>query len=788
MPAFSFASPGVQRAAACVGLLVPLAFGAIGTGDVTAAAPAAVPYLVILDAEPLAAYAGGVAGIRPATRDAGGRLDAQAPSARAYVTWLAQRQQDIVQDLSQALGRDAVPLATLQHALDGVVLELDAGEASLVAAQPGVLRVEAARTLRLLTDRAPSFVGAPSIWDGSATGGLPTEGEGVVIGVLDSGINWQSPSFAAVGPFDNYVHTNPNGAGNYLGLCGPTPPNGDLGHCNDKLIGMYDFTSLQPTRSGNDLLGHGSHTAGTAAGNHWQAPFGGGTFLLSGVAPHANLIAYKVCTTSCDSLVVVQGIDQAVADGVDVIDYPIAGGGDPWVDATSIALRNAVGAGIFVAAAAGSNGPIPASVEHDEPWVQTVAATTKDNVVAFTFDLTGPGSPPPATQGLPLRPAAPPFPTADFTAVPIVRSPDFLLADGNDGCTPYPPDTFTVPSVPAADTVFADGFDGGTPGRRGAIAVIRYDGTADTCDSIARQQAAIDAGAIGVVFVGIGFLDLDASGAAWSMLLANWNAAWAVIQSDPAGATATLRLPATSFPQRGDVLAKFSGRGPGSAGGQVLVKPDVAAPGINILAAWTAQVGGSSALAMNTGTSMASAVVAGAGALLRALHPDWSPTELRAAMSLTGVTEGVITANGEVATTWDIGSGRIDLARAARSGVVLDETLANYVAADPGAGGDVSSLNLPQMASACAASCTFTRTLRSTSLLAQDYTLAIAGLPAGAASVLPTAFTLAPGGTQVIEVTVDGSLLPAGSSFGQLDLVPGDVLAPTLHLPLVVQP
>ncbi len=92
------------------------------------------------------------------------------------------------------------------------------------------------------------------------------------------------------------------------------------------------------------------------------------------------------------------------------------------------------------------------------------------------------------------------------------------------------------------------------------------------------------------------------------------------------------------------------------------------------------------------------------------------------------------------------------------------------------------------MASACAVSCTFTRTLRSTSLLAQDYTIAIAGLPAGAASVLPTAFTLAPGGTQVIEVTVDGSLLPAGSSFGQLDLVPGDVLAPTLHLPLVVQP
>src|SRR5262249_8392537 len=274
------------------------------------------------------------------------------------------------------------------------------------------------------------------------------------------------------------------------------------GHCNDKLIGMYDFTSTSASRSAEDTIGHGSHTSSTIVGNHWQAPFGGGTFTISGIAPHANVIMYKVCTASgCGTSASSQAVNQAVVDGVDVINFSISGGVAPWNDSVSLAFRGAVDAGTFVAASAGNDGPDAGSVNHVEPWVETVAASTKDNVVGFRFNLTGPGTPPPATQGLPLRPAAPPLPTADIVDAPIVRSPNF--ADGsNDGCSAYPADTFTVAGEADPDQVFADGFDGAiVPPRQHAIAVLTLDQNASNCGSVARRAAALAAGAIGVIFV-----------------------------------------------------------------------------------------------------------------------------------------------------------------------------------------------------------------------------------------------------------------------------------------------
>ena len=127
---------------------------------------------------------------------------------------------------------------------------------------------------------------------------------------------------------------------------------------------MYNFTTTSSTRSAEDLDGHGSHTASTIAGNNWQAPFGGGTFSVSGVAPHANVIAYKVCTTGCSSSASSQAANQAVIDGADVLNFSISGGVTPWSDSVSIAFRNAVGAGVFVAASAGNDGPDAGSVNH----------------------------------------------------------------------------------------------------------------------------------------------------------------------------------------------------------------------------------------------------------------------------------------------------------------------------------------------------------------------------------------------------------------------------------------
>ncbi|MBN8727923.1 MAG: S8 family serine peptidase [Xanthomonadales bacterium] len=794
--------PAAVCAGLCLALAAPLPAFAGESGLPVAAAPASgvAKYTIVLRGEPLAAYRGGVAGLAAAPRVAAGpragRLDVDAPAARAYVGWLQQRQAEFIESASAELGRALVPVATMQHALNAVIVEIDAAEAARIARRGDVELVEREHELELLTDRGPAFIGAPSIWDGSAADGVASKGEGVTAAVLDTGINWESPAFAAIGPADGHVHVNPLGAGTYVGQCGPTPPNADLGRCNDKLIGMYDFTTTASTRSATDLNGHGSHTASTVAGNTWLAPFGGGEFTISGVAPHANVVAFRVCTTGCSSSASSQAVNESVALGVvDVINYSISGGTSPWNDTVAVAFRNAVAAGIFVAASAGNDGPVAGSTNHTGPWVETVAASTKDNVVGFAFNLTAPGTPPDETQNLPLRPAAPPLPTASLVDVPVVPSP--TLADGsNDGCSAFPAGTFMV-------------------GGEGAVAVLALDQNASNCGSGARRSAALAAGAIGVIFIDRDFINLGASETSWSMLRADWDIAWSAMAADPQGARASLLLPAASFPQRGDVVSDYSGRGPRANGSQYLVKPNITAPGTDILAAYSFNAGGATATAMSNGTSMSGPHIAGAAALLRAVRPEWTPTEMRSAINMTAKVEGLIRADGTLVDAWDLGSGRVDLTRAARSGLVLDETTANFIAANPSAGGVLADLNLAEFTQgSCATSCSFSRTVRSSAADTREWALSAVGPFAAAVSVSPAEFSIEPGDSQVITLTVDGSTLASGWNFGQLvleNVVPppeedldtilrdgfdgeGDEEPPTaeplpvLHMPITVRP
>ena len=224
----------------------------------------------------------------------------------------------------------------------------------------------------------------------------PSRGEGVVIGVLDTGIDPTHPSFQDPGPSDGYVYTNPRGAGNYLGVCNPNAGDGRYDPtfpCNAKLIGAYTFetTSAVPDPQGRpsprDNHGHGSHVAGTAAGNVVigatlaEVPLA----TLAGIAPHANLISYDVCglptsSESCPSAAILAALDQALADGVDIINYSLSGlARDPWQNPEAQALLRATAAGHFVAVAAGNNGANGAgtlSAPANAPWVTAVGAVT----------------------------------------------------------------------------------------------------------------------------------------------------------------------------------------------------------------------------------------------------------------------------------------------------------------------------------------------------------------------------------------------------------------------------
>jgi hypothetical protein len=748
-------------------------------------------YTIVFKSPPVTTYAGGAPGLASVPRLPGNsaKLDLESDSARAYVAHLKLEQDNFLAEIQSSFRRPVDVMAKMQHALNAVIVGLTNEEAAQIAQRSDVLVVEREHLVELTTDAGPGFIGAPSIWAGQSGNGIATRGEGILVGIVDSGVNWASPAFAEVSPGDGYVHQNPRGNGNFLGQCAPGGV--DVGRCNNKLIGIYNFAAAGTT--GTDTGGHGSHTASTTAGNQWSATFANGPFQVSGVAPRANIISYLACPDSCPTTATSMSVNQAVQDGVDVLNYSISGGTSPWTDTTSIAFRNAAAAGMFIAASAGNTRaetPNPqGNVNHLEPWVQTVAASTHDRIIAMRFDLGG-ANPPASTQGLPLRPGGAPQPTQNLLNVPLIKSPNF--ANGaTDGCSAYPAGTFARPT--GETRVFMSGFEegetaGGTPATLGGVAVIHLDGATSACASGARRNNALAAGAVGVVFVDVGFLNLGAGGTSWSMRRADWDVVEAAM--NPASATVSINVSSQGFAGVGDVMGNFSLRGPRAVGGQVMVKPDITAPGVDILASGAAGVVGPNGVYLSNGTSMSSPHMAGAAALLRAMRPTWTPAQLKSALMLSANNFGVTNHDGAPIRPWDYGSGRVNLDAAARVGLIMDETVANYIAANPAAGGDLSTLNLPSIARFNAiGTVQFTRTFRRARAGSQTYTITTNGFPGGALAVTPSQFTVNTSGQVSITVSVDSAQLNSAAwTLGNVTLTPVSGDEPVLNLPVAVYP
>jgi hypothetical protein len=385
---------------------LPAAAAAIGFACVTIAAngaDATSPYLVRFEEPALAPYnssltaaPGGPGAAIPQTKSANGRtrLDVRSAQASAYAGYLQGRQDRHLADIAGALGRTPTAVHAMRHALNAVVLQLSAQDAQRLARVAGVVAVEAERELPMDTDIAPAFIGAASVWWGTPAGqdalavrsfdSVGYRGDGIVIGEIDSGYNSRSPSFQAT-DMDGHAIINPLGHNHFIGQC--NVPGISLGGCSDKVIGVYDEVGLtsgatHPVYLVEDGMGHGSHTASTAAGNVRSATLNGYTATISGIAPHANLIIYRACSPygGCSYLAILAAIDQAIADGiVDALNFSISGGTDPWHDSISLAFLSAADAGIFVSTAAGNTdaatpNQLPGTVIHLEPWVATTAS------------------------------------------------------------------------------------------------------------------------------------------------------------------------------------------------------------------------------------------------------------------------------------------------------------------------------------------------------------------------------------------------------------------------------
>ena len=741
-------------------------------------------YVVVLKEPALAAYRGGRAGLGTPERAAGtARLDVRGAASRAYVEHLQTQQAAFESRVSSLLGRATPALMRMQHAINALVIELSADEAARLRAQPDVLLVSPERLLPLDTDVGPALIGAEPIWNGTNPGATgPAQGEGQVIGVIDSGINWGSPSFAAVGPVDGYVQVNPLGDGNYLGTCAPGGP--DEGRCNAKLIGGYDFVCGPPVNACTnanqreepgfgDTNGHGTHVASTAAGNRRDALYAANTVRIAGVAPRASIIAYDACYTEistarglCPSAATVAAINQAVADGVvDVINYSIGGGEQPWADPSSLAFLGAVEAGIFVVASAGNSGPGPNTMGHLEPWVSSTAAAQHGRgLFQQTMNVTGPVPVPGGLLSLVVNVGS----AGVVFNVGIPGTTALSISAGidtvSDGCAAFPANTFA-----------------------GAIAVVRR----GTCSFAIKTNNASAAGAVAVVIANnqAGTIVPSVPGTTvpvFSVTQADGDALRDFGQANPSTATAGFPFPPVAQPNTPDQLAAFSSRGP--AGEFDLVKPDVTAPGSQILAAYagTTLTGNENLVDIISGTSMASPHQAGAALLLRQLRPTWTVAEIKSALQMTAF-RGVLRENGSAASPFDMGAGRVRVNLAANAGLLLDETLAAFQAANPTTGGDPSALNLASLGERyCINQCQFVRRFRNPGPDSAQWTAAIAGL---GGMVSPASFSVAPGATVDLTITIDSSAIPFDGTHrhGWLELRrAGGSASDDLNLPISV--
>ncbi|MBW8184350.1 S8 family serine peptidase [Shewanella nanhaiensis] len=726
-------------------------------------------YIVEFTAPPLATYNGGIKGYKATSNKMTGanKLNTKSKESKAYHKYLKKNQQKFVADL----GAQSKVKFDYQYVFNGVALEMSAAEAKALESNPEVKRVYLEHIETPDTDSGPKWINADSIWGGTPNNVPHSQGEGIVVAVLDTGINHGNASFADVGG-DGYNHTNPLGSGNYLP--GSYCDTQDASFCNDKLIGAWSFVPLDshyPVPEDSD--GHGSHTASTVAGNvnpiaSVEAPTTSLTRNVSGVAPHANIIAYDVCTAGCPGSALLAAINQVVVDaanlpdGIHALNYSISGGSSPYTDAVEIGFLNATAAGIYVAASAGNSGPGASTLGHQSPWVSTTGASTHNRSLVNTLlDMD-------SDQG-PLADISSVGFTSGYGPASIVYAGDHPTANGSQNDSnpaqcldPFPAGHFN------GEIVVCD---------RGAIA------------RTAKGQNVLAGGAGGFVLANLASNGESVSGDAHylpalhlGVTAADTLKAWLASNTNTVASISGYEVVLDD--SLGDVMAGFSSRGPNTA--LDIIKPDLTAPGVDILAALsTSDLSQPDVYGFLSGTSMSSPHNAGAGAIVSAAQPAWSPYAVRSAMMMTSVNSSVLKEDGVTpADPFDMGAGRIDLARAIEVDLVLDETPLNFWNANPETGGDPKTLNIASMQDGkCVGSCEWTRTFTNTAKHTVHVDLSTSGGDASY-SVSPSRLKIKGGKTGSFTVSVDSSLA-SGWDFGQVDIARrGD--GPDMHMPIAI--
>jgi minor extracellular serine protease Vpr len=526
-------------------------------------------------------------------RDARGHVDLHRLGPRVALAELRREQAAIALRLRRAAPGLRVR-AHMTTVMDALVVTLPRAELARLARVRGVRRVWPSVTYRAQTEGVPAVVGAPAIWSGLA-GGIAASGDGVRIGIIDDGIDITRPSFSGSG----YHYP-------------PGFPKGNHAGTNGKIIAARAFappggSARMRTAFDPDGSEHGTHVAGIAAGLSGISGESGGVTItgLSGVAPHAYLGSYRVLTTPTPSFgldgngpEIARAIDRAVADGMDVLNLSL---GEPEVetanDLVARAIHGAALAGVVTVVAAGNSGEDlgggSVSSPGSAPDAITVAATSVGHFSGVALSVLGPGAVP-----------------GDLAS--------FGAATANSGQIPA---TWKA-GVPLALSATCGG------GRAGALVLVQL---GSDC-SASRAQAGIATGALGVVVEqhDAGDPAPVEGGQVRTLMVSDLVGARLAEAATAAGGELALSVDNDQRDQvsaNSGLIASFSSRGP--APYSLALKPDVSAPGVDIVSPIPGGYGTWS------GTSMASPGVAGAAALLRQRHPAWTPAQIKSALVLT---------------------------------------------------------------------------------------------------------------------------------------------------------
>jgi len=613
-------------------------------------------YIVQMSGAPVVAYEGDVSGLAATKPSRGKYINPHNSKVKQYVAHLDAQHDAAI----RAVG--GTKIYDYRYSFNGFAAVMTSMQAAEFEGRSDVKMVWVDEIRQLTTDNSPGFLGLTNPMRGLwAAEGLT--GEDVIIGIIDTGIWPEHPSFSDQEDLGN----SPGNSGKF-NLAYGAPPNhwkgncqsGELwsqSDCNNKLIGARyfkdGFINKEIIISGDylsarDADGHGSHTASTAGGNTdvLAEILGIERGLVSGMAPRARIAAYKACwaNAGCASSDLTMAIDMAVADGVDVINYSIGSSATSFLGPDDIAFLFAADAGVYVATSNGNSGPGTQTTGAPavDPWITSVGASTQNRTFKGSVELSN---------------------DSEYLGASITGGTDVLplvdAADAGDAlCTPGSLD----PGVVAGKIVLC---------LRGGIARVE------------KSHAVYLAGGAGMVLY-------NATDTQSQVTDNHWTPSVHINNTDGVATKDYIALVGTDAKAQiiGGVftnipapwVADFSSRGP-NGGAMDIIKPDITAPGVNILAANSPEsfLGAPGQLFQSiSGTSMSSPHVAGIGALLTEAHPDWSPAMIKSAL-MTTADQNVKKEDGMTsASPFDMGAGHLTPNPAVDPGLVYHAGTLDY--------------------------------------------------------------------------------------------------------------